>query len=52
MKAHEWVLRTLAEPDGTPSSRRVMFALAVCWSLGLASGLLARGHVDPVVKIT
>lgn len=46
-----WILRTLSESDGTPSSRRVMFALSVCWALGLATGLMVRGQVDPVVKI-
>lgn len=46
-----WILRTLEEPDGTPSSRRVLFAMAVSWSLGLCCGLLAKGHPDLVVKL-
>lgn len=46
-----WLLRTLAEPDGTPSSRRVLFAMAVSWALGLCTGLLAKGHVDQVVRL-
>ncbi len=48
----EWLRRTFSEDDGWPSSRRQLYALALVWALGLATGLLAKGHVDAVVKLT
>lgn len=47
-----WLQRSLCEPDGTPSSRRLLYLMVIAWSLGLATGLLVKGQSDAVVKIT
>lgn len=46
-----WLQRTLCEADGTPSSRRVLFAMSVAWGLGIATGLQVKGHIDASVDL-
>lgn len=52
MNLGAWILRTFADTDGTPSSRRVLYAMAVAWGLGLATGLLAKGHAEAAVDLS
>ena len=44
MKWQTWIARAFSEGDGTPSSRRILFALAVVFALGLATGALCVQH--------
>jgi len=44
-----WIGRAFSEPDGTPSTKRILFGLSVAWSLGLCLGGLRRGGLTPEV---
>jgi hypothetical protein len=35
-----WISRVFSEADGKPSSRRILFAIAVAFAMGLATGAL------------
>lgn len=35
-----WLSKAFSEPDGSPSSRRILFAIAVGYALGLATAAL------------
>ena len=39
-----WMREALSEPNGAASSRRVLFAMAVVFALGLATGALCVQH--------
>ena len=36
-----WLGKAFSEPDGSPSSRRILFAIAVAYALGLATAALS-----------
>jgi len=44
----QWLKGALCEPDGAPSSRRLLFFVVVVYSLGLVSGsLYAQQMISP-----
>ena len=45
-KINQWFAKMLSEPDGTPSSRRVLFALAVVACLTFCAGYLVKQGMD------
>ena len=45
-KASQWLLKMLSEPDGTPSSRRILFALSVVACLTFCAGYLVKKGMD------
>ena len=40
-----WLKEVFSEPDGTPSSRRILFAIAIVYALGLVTGALYKAPV-------
>lgn len=48
-----WLNRVFSEPDGTPSSRRILFAIAVVFALGLVAGALwyTRALTEQMVSV-
>jgi hypothetical protein len=51
-KIGPWISKMFSEPDGTPSSRRFLFALAVIVVLGFCGGyIVKRGMDDKLVDL-
>lgn len=44
-----WLGRMLSEPDGTPSTKRVLFALSVVACLAFVAGYLLKKGLDQQV---
>ena len=47
--AAAWIGRAFCEADGSPSSKRILFGLAVVFARGLCTGQFFRAGLDPQV---
>lgn len=45
-KLNQWIVKMLSERDGTPSSRRLLFCLAVVCCLAFCGGYLVKKGMD------
>lgn len=45
-KVSQWITKMLSESDGTPSTRRALFALAVVACLTFCAGYLVKKGMD------